>query len=199
MSARSSMLSFEAELDKTFGPRSPSLSLSPSKFKNKAQAQAHTQAMLTGAPIPTSPPPVPQSLANLQVGYPSHHHLSEPTRHSAQWLPDEPASPQAQSSLLLSAPQSHHSSNSSSHPNSHPSSHPNSHPPSQPSSGGPTPSQPTTQVFRGDRSDEFLKPEDPREQAEHWRHTRAASKVSLARLPRTSIGELTERIRRDIS
>ncbi|EJT51351.1 ARF guanyl-nucleotide exchange factor [Trichosporon asahii var. asahii CBS 2479] len=174
MSARSSMLSFEAELDKTFGPRSPSLSLSPSKFKNKAQAQAHTQAMLTGAPIPTSPPAVPQSLANLQLGYTSHHHLSEPTRHSAQWLPDEPAD-----SALPHTP-------------SNPSNL------SNPSSQAHTPSQ-QRQEFPGDRDSELLKPEDPREQAEHWRHTRAASKVSLAKLPRSSIGELTERIRRDIS
>lgn len=180
MSARSSMLSFEAELDKTFGPRSPSLSLSPSKFKNKAQAQAHTQALLTGAPLPlsapTSPPPVPQSLAALQALHPahypepaasaassaSHHHSSEPSRRSQQWLSPAPA------------------------------------PAPAPALAGPAePARAHALAFPaapGVPQDELLRPEDPREQAQHWRHTRAASKVSLAKLPRSSIGELTERI-----
>lgn len=44
---------------------------------------------------------------------------------------------------------------------------------------------------------ELLSPTPPttteQEKAEHWRHTRAATKVSLAQLPRSSIGELSRK------
>lgn len=308
MSARSSMLSFEAELDKTFGPRSPSLSLSPSKFKNKAQAQAHTQAMLTGAPIPTSPGMATQSLAALQAQAQapgpqglgsgsigdgqargqgdgqaasgqavsgqtgsakagnSQSFRSSQQWHSQSWLQSPPQtqaqlpqlhpqlqqtqaqtqaqlSPrsqaqvdfqnQAQSQWQWSAqpaskppsplppspqPESQPESQISSqlHPESQSSSQLSSQPQSSAERQSPYQSQPQSgsqsdyqqhqhqpefqhhqhqQQHEAQQQDNaLLKPEDPREQAEHWRHTRAASKVSLAKLPRTSIGELTERI-----